>query len=179
MGSSWPKSTPTTIGSYSAPIQATDAQTYGHEQRRRSDSSASNSSRSLSNSTSASGERTTTHDFQYDWESVYPGFHLEDVNWKDPRPLADSPLNPRIPGFYSGPKTSRLVAGAGAGEADMGDVADPWGGGSPTATTRHCSNRLLRHPIEWDQLIQQVALLRDENLQLHNDVADLQQRMNQ
>ncbi len=112
----------------------------------------------------------TSEDFQYDWESVYPGFHPEDANWEDPRPMRDSPLNPRYPGFYSGPTTSRLIAGAGTGEVDMGDVADPWAGGAPQQPP--ALPQLPASPQDrMDQLIQQVALLRDENLWLHNDVA--------
>ncbi len=118
---------------------------------------------------SASIERTTTNDFQYDWESVYPGFHPEDANWEDPQPMRDSPPNPRYPGFYSGPMTSRLIAGAGPG-GGMEEAEDPWGNNTPGPPPVP----LVNPPQDrTDQLIQQAALLRDENLQLHNDVADL------
>ncbi len=82
--SSWPESTPTAIGNYSARTLAADAQIYGHEPRRSPNSSTNSSSPSHSDLTSASIERTTSSDFQYDWESVYPGFHPEDANWEDP-----------------------------------------------------------------------------------------------
>ncbi len=62
---------------------------------------------------------------------------------------------------------SRLIAGAEEGEADMGDVEDPWGG-APAQPPAPPVDRM-------DQLIQQVALLWDENLRLQNDVADMQQ----
>ncbi len=94
MGSSWPESTQTGIESYSVPIQASDAQTYGHEQKRSSDSSTSNSSTSPSDSTSDFIGRTTFDGFQYDWESVFPGYNPKDANWEDPRPMMDSPPNP-------------------------------------------------------------------------------------
>ncbi len=112
-------------------------------------------------------------DFQYDWESVYPGFHPEETMWGDPRPMADSPPNPRNPGFYLGPATSRLIAGAGPGEVDMGDVADPWGGQAPQQPPALQQPAALPPDNRTDQLIWQVALLRDENLRLHNNVADL------
>ncbi len=54
--------TPTATGSYSTLIPVTDALTYGHKQRRRSDSSTSSSSPSHSDLTSASIERTTSND---------------------------------------------------------------------------------------------------------------------
>ncbi len=174
MANSWPESTPTETGSYSAPIQAADAPTYGPEQRRSIDSSASDLSTSLSDSTNTSIERTIFDGFQYDWESVFLGYNPEDANWEDPRPLADSPLNPRRPGYYTGPTMSRLLAGAG--EADMGDVEDPWGGGAPAQPP---APPPVPPPDRMAQLMQQMTLLRDENLRLHNDVADLQQRANQ
>ncbi len=167
---------PTVTGSYSTPILATDAQTYGHEQRRKTNSSESDSSTLLSDSMNASIGRTTFDDFQYDWESVYPGFHPEETTWNDLRPMNNSPPNPRIPGFYSGPRTSRLIAGAGAGETDMGDVEDPWGGGAPAQPP---APPLVPPPDRLAQLMQQMALLWDENLRLHNDVADLRQHANQ
>ncbi len=171
-GSSWQESMPTKIGKYSAPIPVNDAQTYGHEQRRNTDSSANSSSALPSDLMNASIRRTTFDDFQYDWESVFPGYNPEDANWEDPQPLADSPLNPRRPGYYTGPTTSRLIAGAGAGQDDMGDVADPWGDNTPEQPPVPPGNPPQDRT---DQLIQQVALLRDENLHLQNDVADLRQ----
>ncbi len=114
--------------------------------------------------------------FSYDWESVFPGYNPDDLNWEDPQPLDDSPPNLQWPGYYTGPMTSRLIAGAGAGEADMGEVADPWGNAvlaqPPVPPPEPLADRM-------DQLIQQVALLRDENLCLNNDIADLHQRANQ
>ncbi len=164
---SWPESMPTTTRSYSAPIQVTDAQTYRHGQKRSIDSSMNDSNTSPSDSTSASIGRTTFGDFQYDWESVFLGYNPEDANWEDPRPLANSPPNPRFPGFYSGPTTSRLIAGAGLG-GDMEDMGDPWGdhapGPPPVPLAGPPQDRT-------DQLIQQVALLQDENLRLQNDNA--------
>ncbi len=145
---SWPGSMPTATGSYTLPTPVTDAQTYRHEQRARSNDSKGSSKSSPSDSTSttsASERRTAPIDFQYDWESVYPGFHPEETTWNDPRPMADSPLNLWFPGYYSGPATSRLIAGAGPGEVDMGDVADPWGG-TPHSNRWRRSNSLLRHP---------------------------------
>ncbi len=119
--------TPTATGSYSGPTPDTDAQTYGHKQERRSNSSRSSSNTSLSSLTSASGQRTMPEIFQYDWESVYPGFYPEETVWGNPRPMADSPPNPRYLGYYSGPATSCLIVGAGPGEANMGDVTNAWG----------------------------------------------------
>ncbi len=117
-------------------------------------------------------ERTTFDGFPYDWESVFPGYNPKDLNWEDPQPLADSPPNPRRPGYYPGPTTSRLIAGAGQGEAEMGDAEDLWGNNAP-------QQPLPQPPAppqdRTDQLIQQVALLRDENLRLQNDIADLRQ----
>ncbi len=107
---------------------------------------------SHSDSTSDSIEKTIPNVFSYNWESVFLGYNPEDVNWEDPRPLTDSPPNPRRPGYYTGPTTSRLIAGAGAEETDMGDAVDPWGNNAP--------NQLLAPPADrTDQLIQQVALL--------------------
>ncbi len=54
----------------------------------------SDSGTSPSDSTNASIGRTTSDGFQYDWESVFPGYNPEDANWEDPQPLADSPPNP-------------------------------------------------------------------------------------
>ncbi len=168
---SWPGFTPTATGSYSTPIPANDAQIYGHEQKRSTDSSASNSSTSPSDSTSDFIGRTNFDDFQYDWESIFPGYDPDNPNWEDPQPLADSPPNPRRPGYYMGQMTSRLIAGAGEGGGDMGDVADPWAGGVPRQPPLPADRT--------DQLIQQMALLRDENLRLQNDVADLRQQATQ
>ncbi len=90
--------------------------------------------------------------------------------------MRDSPLNPRRPGYYAGPMTSRLIAGAGTGKADMGDVEDLWGGGAPA---QPLAPPPVPPPDRLAQLVQQMALLWDENLWLHNNVADLQQRANQ
>ncbi len=122
--------------------------------------------------------RTDFETFSYDWDSVFLGYHPKDADWEDPQPMADSPPNPHQPGYYTGPTMSRLIAGAGAGEEDMGDVADPWGNGIPNQPLPE--NPLPVPPVDrTDQLIQQVALLRDENLQLQNDITDLCQRATQ
>ncbi len=55
----------------------------------------------------------------------------------------------------------------------MGDVEDPWGGGAPAQPPAPPPEDRM------DQLIQQVALLWDENLRLQNDVTDLRQRATQ
>ncbi len=91
--------------------------------------------------------------------------------------MADSPPNPRYLGYYSGPATTRLIAGAGPGEADMEDVANTWDNHAPQPPAPE--QPPPPPPDRTDQLIQQVALLRDENLRLQNDVADLRQRANQ
>ncbi len=91
---SWPESMLTATGSYIAPTPVNAAQTYGHEQRRSINFSVSDSENSPSDSTSASIERTTNDDFQYDWESVLWGYNPKNPDWEDPRPLADSPPNP-------------------------------------------------------------------------------------
>ncbi len=127
---------------------------------------------------SASGGRTTNNEFQYDWDTVYLGFYPEVTVWGDPRPMPDSPPNLCNPGFYSGATTSRLIAGAGP-EADMGDIADPWGGQAPQQPPAPQQLPAAPPDDRTDQLIQQVALFWDENLRLHNDVADLRQRANQ
>ncbi len=171
-GSSWQESMPTETGKYSGPIPVNDAQTYGHEQRRSTDSSVNDSTSLPSDWTSDFIGKTTFEAFPYDWDSVFPGYNPEDANWEDPRPLADSPPNPRQPGYYTGPTTSRLIAGAGAGEDDMGDAADPWGNNAPGPPPVPLANPPQDRT---DQLIQQVALLWDENLRLHNDIADLRQ----
>ncbi len=58
----------------------------------------------------------------------------------------------------------------------MEDTGDPWGdhapGPPPVPQADPPQDRT-------DQLIQQVALIRDENLRLQNDVADLRQRATQ
>ncbi len=96
----------------------------------------------------------------------------------EPRPMADSPPNPRHPGYYTGPTTSRLIAGAGPGEVDMGDVTDPWNQQAPQQPL--APQQPPAPPQDrTEQLLQQVALLRDENLRLQNNVTDLQQRANQ
>ncbi len=89
--------------------------------------------------------------------------------------MRDSPLNPQYPGFYSGPTMSRLIAGAGPVE-EMEGAEDPWGNNAPGPPPVPPADPPQDRT---DQLIQQVALLRDENLRLHNDVADLRQRANQ
>ncbi len=58
----------------------------------------------------------------------------------------------------------------------MGDVEDPWAGGAPAQPPALLP---VPPPDRVVKLIQQVALLRDENLWLHNGVADLQQCTNQ
>ncbi len=116
----------------------------------------------------ASG-RSTSEAVAYDWDSIFPGYRPEDVGWEDPQPMADLPPNPHFPGYYMGPTTSRLIAGAGA-EGEMGDVEDPWGMGVPNQPPPGGPPQ-----DRMDQLIQQVALLWDENLQLHNDIVDLRQ----
>ncbi len=78
--------------------------------------------------------------------------------------MADSPPNPRYPGYYSGPATTRLLAGAGPGEADMEDVANAWGNQAPQPPVPE--QPPPPPPDRTDQLIQQMALLRDENLRL-------------
>ncbi len=50
----------------------------------------------------------------------------------------------------------------------MGGVEDPWGTGAPAQPPAPPQDRT-------DQLIQQMAILHDENLRLQNDVADLRQ----
>ncbi len=166
-GNSWQESMPTATGSYIAPTPAAHAQIYGHEQRRSIDSSETDSSPSRGDWTNDSIGRTTSEAFTYDWDSVFLGYRPEDAGWEDPQPLADSPLNPRRPGYYTGLMTSRLIAGAG--EADMGDVADLWAGGAPAQLPDNPADRM-------DQLIQQVALLRNENRHLQDDITDLRQR---
>ncbi len=93
-GNSWPESTLTAIGTFTRPIQDTDAPTYEHERRRKSPSSEGSSKSSPSDSTSDSGKRITRTDFQYDWASAYLGYNLEEAGWGNPRPMADSPPNP-------------------------------------------------------------------------------------
>ncbi len=96
MGSTWPESTPTAAGSYTAPTQAADAQTYEHEQRRNIRFSGNALSPLRDGWTSDSTGRTTSeYRFEYDWDSVFPGYQPEDAKWEDPRPMEDSPLNPR------------------------------------------------------------------------------------
>ncbi len=75
---------PTETGSYTAPILANDAQTYGHKQRRNTNSSTNNLGTSPSDSTSDSIEKTTFDGFSYDWESIFPRYDPEDPNWEDP-----------------------------------------------------------------------------------------------
>ncbi len=153
-GNSWQGSMPIATGSYIAPTPVADAQTYGHEQRKSIDSSETGSSPSHGDWTSDSIRRTTSEAFTYDWDSVFPGYQPEDADWEDPQPMADSPPNPRQPGYYTGPTTSRLITGTGV--EDMGDLNDLWGAGA--------LNQPPAPPIDrTDQLIQQVALLRDEN----------------
>ncbi len=60
----------------------------------------------------------------------------------------------------------------------MGDVADSWGGQAPQQPPAS-QQPPAPPPDRMDQLIQQVALLRDENLRLQNNVADLRQCANQ
>ncbi len=99
------------------------------------------------------------------------------MDWEDPQPLADSPLNPHRPDYYTGPTTSRLIAGAGAGEADMGNVNDPWGSDAPAQPPVPPPAPAPAPPVDRTaQLIQQMAILRDKNLRLQNDVTDLRQR---
>ncbi len=52
----------------------------------------------------------------------------------------------------------------------MGEVEDLWGGG---ALAQPPAPPPVPPPDRVAQLIQQMALLRDENLRLHNDVVDL------
>ncbi len=119
--------------------------------------------------TSDSIERTTSEEpFAYDWDSIYPGFQPGNTYWDDPRPMNDSPSNPRRPGYYTGPTMRRLIAGAGVEE--MGDLQDLWVGGPPQLPQPG-------PPVDrMAQLVQQMALLQDENLRLQHDVADLRQR---
>ncbi len=164
MGNSWQESTPIATGSYTAPTLVDDAQIYGHEQRRSTDSSERDSSPSHGDWMSNSIGRTTSEAFAYDWDSIFLGYQPEDAGWEDPRPMADSPPNPQQHGYYTGPTTSRLIAGAGAGEEEMGDLNNPWAGGAPAQPGDRT-----------DQLIQQVALLQDENRRLQDNVTDLRQ----
>ncbi len=94
------------------------------------------------------------------------GLPPEDLDWEDPQLMADSPPNPCQPGYYMGPTTSRLIAGAGVEE--MEDLNDPWGGGS--AESAAGTSRRQDGPAD-----QQMALLRDENRHLQEDVNDLRQ----
>ncbi len=95
MGNSWQEFMPIATGSYTAPTQEDDAQIYGHEQRRSTESSKEGSSLSRRDWMSDSIEKTTSEAFTYDWDSVFPGYQPEDAGWEDPQPLADSPPNPR------------------------------------------------------------------------------------
>ncbi len=61
----------------------------------------------------------------------------------------------------------------------MEDVADPWGKEAPQRPPAPQQPPAPPPDNRMDQLIWQVALLRDENLRLHNDVADLRQHANQ
>ncbi len=55
----------------------------------------------------------------------------------------------------------------------MGDINDPWAGGAPNQPP----DQPPAPPEDrTDQLVQQMALLWDENLWLQNDIADLCQR---
>ncbi len=58
----------------------------------------------------------------------------------------------------------------------MGDVEDLWRGGAPA---QPLAPPPAPPPDRVVQLMQQMTLLQDENLRLHNDVADLRQRANQ
>ncbi len=87
------------LGAIPHPIQANDVLTYGNEPRRRRASSEDSSKSSPSNSTNDSGERITRTDFQYDWESIYPGFYPEEVAWGEPRTdgrLSPEPVKPWV-----------------------------------------------------------------------------------
>ncbi len=58
------------------------------------------------------------------------------------------------------------MAGAGAEEEDMGDINGPWNEGALAQPPAPPADRT-------EQLIQQMALLRDENRCLQEDVTDL------
>ncbi len=164
-GDLWQESMPIATGSYTTPTPVADARTYGHEQRKSIESSKADSTPLRGDWTSDSIGRTTSEAFAYDWDSVFPGYRPKDADWEDPQPLVDSPPNLHASGYYMGPTMSRLIAGAGQGE-EMGDVEDPWGTGAP--------NQLPAPPQDrTDQLIQQVALLCNENHRLQQDVTDL------
>ncbi len=84
-GNSWPESTLTATRSYSAPILATDAQTYGHEQTRSSNSSERGLKASPSGWMNDSTERKTSEGaFAYDWDSIYPVFQPGNAYWDEP-----------------------------------------------------------------------------------------------
>ncbi len=87
--------------------------------------------------------RNPFEEFSYNYkEGFYPGNDPTDIPdfYVGPRKgqpeynfrLPNSPLNPRCPGYYPGPQTSRLVAGAGQGE-EMGRIEWPQAG--PEVTT--------------------------------------------
>ncbi len=92
------------------------------------------------------------------------------------QPEAYEGLAPRIRGtlgFTRGPQQAGSSQEQDPEKSTWGDVADPWGGQAPQQPPAPPPDDRT------DQLIWQVALLQDENLQLHNDIADLRQRANQ
>ncbi len=93
-GNLWQGSMPTATRSYTTPTPVEDAQTYGHEQQRNTGSLSADSPPSQGGWTNDSIGVTIPEEFDYDWDSVFPGYRPEDTGWEDPQPLADSPPNP-------------------------------------------------------------------------------------
>ncbi len=98
----------------------------------------------------------TTEGFDYDKETFRYGFvpsqNAEDIPKFDleyPQPLPDSPSNPCFPGYYLGPRTSRLIAAAV--DDDMGV------GGSGEAPAPTDKQHL-------QQALHQIAQMRAQNL---------------
>ncbi len=113
-----------------------------------------------------------------DWDSVYPGFFPRETVWGDPRPMADSPPNPRYPRYYTGAYDELPHRRHRTRRSRHGRCRRPV---EPTGSTATAGAAATTCPTtrRTDQLIQQVALLWDENLRLQNDVADLRQHANQ
>ncbi len=75
---------PIKTGSYIAPTQVADAQTYEYGQKRSTESSGTSSMPSRTDWMSDSIGRTTSEAFAYDWDSVFPGYQPEEAGWEDP-----------------------------------------------------------------------------------------------
>ncbi len=170
---SLPESTPTETDLWPRHLQATEFKTAYDLELTQSRVNWSPTS-GLSSSSKSSDSRSY-ESFHFDEETF--GSAIRDTGdnprfyWGAPYPLPDQPPERNLQmREYQGPKTSRMIAGAGPGMEGLEEINKGW--------ARPQQPQPPQQPTMEDrvnQLMQQMVNLRGENAQLRNEVQDLRQ----